>query len=230
MNLSIPAAILLFGCAHVTGSGHLKTEERTVKPFTALSVGGGFEVRVHRGSPQKVVVKADDNLLDRIETKVEDGRLEVELKRNTNVSLATLEVDVTVPELTAIETSGGVKLEGDGPKGKSCKLEHSGGTEVHLKDVACDALQLEASGGANVSLSGAARRFELDASGGVDLATAALKVSDAKLSASGGVSGEVAVSETLDADFSGGVNIKIKGHPRMNRLNTSGGADATFGD
>ncbi len=230
MNMLLPAAVVLVGCAHLTGSGHLVTQERTTAAFTGVRVEGGFDATLHRGSAQKVVVKADDNLIAQVETKVEDGVLVVKLPHHSGIDHATLQVEVTAPELTRVESSGGTHVHGDGPKGTECRVEASGGTEVALKGVACESLELSASGGADVKLDGAAKKLDLSASGGVDLHTTGLKVADAKLDASGGVSGEVAVSENLDADFSGGVSLKIKGHPRVKRFGTSGGADADFED
>jgi hypothetical protein len=205
------------------------SQERTVSAFTAVSVGGGFAMHVHRGAPQKVVLKADKDVMEDIETKVSGSTLEIRLKGN-HWHTGDLEVDVTAPEIVGLEGSGGTKITGDGPKGKDCKIEGSGGTEIDLKGLACETLKLEASGGAEVKLAGAAKKLELDASGGVDLDTRSLQVAEAKLSASGGVSGAVAVSELIDGDFSGGVTLKIKGHPRVKRMESSGGASTQFED
>jgi len=213
------------------GLSHANTvsQERTVGAFSAVSVGGGFAMHVHRGAPQKVVLKADKELIEDIETRLDGNTLQIRLKGN-HWHTGELEVDVTAPELVGIEGSGGTKVNGDGPKGKECKIEGSGGTEIDLKGLACETLKLDVSGGAEVKLAGAAKRLEMDASGGVDLETRSLQVAEAKLSASGGVSGALAVSELIDGDFSGGVTLKIKGHPRVKRMESSGGASTQFED
>jgi len=202
-------------------------QERTVPAFKAVSVSGGFELKVHRGSPQKVVVRADKDIIEKVETRVVDGELKIALN-GWHMHTEHLEAEVTTPDLIGVEASGGTKVSGDGPKGKDCKVEGSGGTEIDLKGVACEGLKLEASGGANVKLAGAAKKLDMDASGGVDLDTESLQVADAKLEASGGVSGTMAVTETIDSDFSGGVTLKIKGHPRVKRMSASGGASTEF--
>lgn len=225
MSTLLPAAVLVLSLAHANQA----QQERNVPAFKAVSVSGGFEVKVHRGGAQKVVIRADKDIIDQIETKVVDGQLKIALN-GWHMHTEHLEAEVTSPDLTGIESSGGVKVSGDGPKGKTCKIESSGGTEMDLKGVACEALDLELSGGANVKLSGAAKKLAMDASGGVDLDTESLQVADAKLEASGGVSGTMAVTETIDSDFSGGVTLKIKGHPRVKKMSASGGASTEFED
>ena len=100
--------------------------------------------------------------------------------------------------------------------------------QIDLDGMACDALSLEASGGAGVRLTGTSKSLDLEASGGVQLETRALAVSQAKIRASGGVSGGLAIADALDADLSGGVQLKVKGHPKMARADTSGSAKINF--
>jgi hypothetical protein len=226
MSALLPAAVLVVSLAHA----NLQQQERTVPAFTKVSVGGGFELKVHRGGAQKVIIRADKDIIEEVETKVVDGQLRIGLNGHWHMHTGHMEVEVTAPDLIGVEGSGGTKVSGDGPKGKACTIEGSGGTEIDLKGVACEGLKLEVSGGANVKLSGAAKKLDMDASGGVDLDTGSLQVADAKLEASGGVSGTMAVSETIDSDFSGGVTLKIKGHPRVKKMSASGGASTEFED
>ncbi len=225
MSTLLPAAVLVLSLAHA----NQQQQERNVPAFKAVSVSGGFELKVHRGGAQKVVIRADKDVIDEVETKVVDGELRIGLN-GWHSHTGHLEAEVTTPDLTGVEGSGGTKVSGDGPKGKDCKIEGSGGTEIDLKGVACEGLKLEVSGGANVKLAGAAKKLEMDASGGVELETEALQVADAKLEASGGVTGKMAVTETIDSDFSGGVTLKIKGHPRVKKMSASGGASTEFED
>jgi hypothetical protein len=214
----------------VTGSGKLVTQDRAVAPFHALSVSSGIRTQVHRGPTTKVTVRADDNLIDNVATEVKSGRLEIHPKDVWTLSNATIEVDVTVTGLDAIEAAGGSEVKGDGLAGPKCALNLSGGTRVDLGTMACDKLDVDASGGAQLKLAGFAKQLALDVSGGVQLDTRPLDVKQAQVDASGGVSGHVAVADNLDAKLSGGVSLKVKGHPKVSRMDTSGAARATFED
>lgn len=219
--------LALLAVLAVAGSGKLVAQERPVAAFHALAVSGGIRATVHRGATAKVVVRADDNVLEHIETTVKDGRLEVRHKGScTN---CTMQLEVTVPSLDGLEVSGGTEVKGDGLTGAACKLELSGGARVDLTGNACDALELTASGGAGLKLAGQAKALKLSASGGVELDTRALDVKQAKVDISGGVNGRLAVSDTLDGTLSGGVALKVKGHPK-GQLERSGGVQATFED
>lgn len=56
------------------GSGKLITREIAVAPFTALEVSNGANVTLTTGSGP-AVVETDDNMMEYVEVKVEDGTL-----------------------------------------------------------------------------------------------------------------------------------------------------------
>ena len=55
------------------GSGVPATQTRHVSAFHEVELAGGNNVVIHVGETRSVVVKADDNLLDRVTTRVESG-------------------------------------------------------------------------------------------------------------------------------------------------------------
>jgi hypothetical protein len=224
MTLTLLAAVLA-----VTGSGKIVTQDRPVAPFHAVSVSAGLKAQLHRGATTKVTVRADDNIVDQIETVVKDGRLEVHPKGSNSFNNTTMEVDITVVGLDALESSGGTEVKGDGLAGAKCTLRLSGGARVELSGMSCERLDVDASGGAELKLAGSAKQLTLGASGGVALETRSLDVKTAKVDASGGVTGRLAVADTLEGSLSGGVSLKVKGHPKSN-LSASGSAHATFED
>ena len=57
------------------GSGIAVRQVRTVAPFTAVDLAGSNNVIIHVGRPQSVVVRADDNLIRHVTTRVDSGTL-----------------------------------------------------------------------------------------------------------------------------------------------------------
>ena len=59
------------------GSGVSATQARDVAAFSSVELAGSNNVVIHVGDRQKqsVVVKGDDNLLQRVTTEVQSGRL-----------------------------------------------------------------------------------------------------------------------------------------------------------
>src|SRR5262245_4331730 len=60
------------------GSGKIATEQRDLKGFKGVDVGGAFLVEITAQKDYSVEVEADDNLLPLIKTEVDDGVLEIE--------------------------------------------------------------------------------------------------------------------------------------------------------
>jgi hypothetical protein len=229
--MTLAPAIVVLLVASLTGSGKLVTQQRQVPAFHAINLAGGIHATVHKGSGPKLELRADDNVIDELETVVKDGTLLIRPKSSLSIlNSVTIEADITTPALDGIEASGGVHVQGDAVMGESCKLNVSGGVKLDLTNVTCAALDISASGGATIKLAGASKKLTLNASGGVELETRELSVSEAKVDASGGVSGSIAVADVFNADLSGGVKLKVKGHPKTQRVDHSGGARATFED
>ena len=61
----------------VEGSGVAASDTRVVDPFESVELAGSNNVVVRVGEQQSVVVRADDNLLDRVTTEVQSGKLVV---------------------------------------------------------------------------------------------------------------------------------------------------------
>ena len=88
------------------GSGVPATQARDVAEFDSVELAGSNNVVIRFSGKQSVVVRADDNLLDRVTTEVQSGTLVV---ANTPGSLTTkspMSVEVNVPTLTSLTLTG----------------------------------------------------------------------------------------------------------------------------
>src|SRR6476619_2232567 len=59
----------------VEGSGVAASETRDVDPFGSVELAGSNNVVIRVGEQQSVIVRADDNLIDRVTTEVQSGNL-----------------------------------------------------------------------------------------------------------------------------------------------------------
>lgn len=88
------------------GSGVAAAQTRPVGPFTSVVLAGSNDVVVHVGPRRSVVVRADDNLLDRVTTQVHDAKLVVGNKSGSFTTETPMSVDVEVPALDAVSLVG----------------------------------------------------------------------------------------------------------------------------
>jgi Putative auto-transporter adhesin, head GIN domain len=110
----------------VQGSGEAASETRDVDPFGSVELAGSNNVVIRVGEQRSVIVRADDNLLDRVTTDVQSGKLVV---GNTPGSFSTnspMSVEVSVPTLRALTLSGSGNIVVGGIKAESLTVSLPG--------------------------------------------------------------------------------------------------------
>jgi len=206
----------------VKGNGKVKEEVRQVGEFDQVKVSRGMNVYITQGSPAKVVVIADSNLHELIETKVEGGVLKITTKENIRWA-EEKKVMVTVEKLTGVgANSGGNVWSQSQIKSDDLKLEANSGANLTM-DVDAGTLSADCSSGANIKLSGLAKEADLGTSSGANLKGEKLIANECKMSASSGGNVSSAVTGKLDARASSGGNISYYGDPTSTNVNSSSG-------
>jgi hypothetical protein len=215
----ILATASLGACATAaTADAAVRTETRSVPPFSSIALNGIGTVRVHRG-PQKVVVTVDAGLLDRFETMVKADRLMVGFKCGIGTLLAirtlkSCEVDITVPSLDGIEINGSGTIVADAFSGKDMRIVQNGASTVKC-DLTFEKLSLKATGAGTIALAGTASTVELSSTGNetIDARNLVSRVGRVRVTGSGRVG--VMVEDELDAAVSGAGEIQYAGSPRV---------------
>lgn len=204
------------------GSGAVTSVPIEVTPFSAIEASHHFTVRIAIGSPESATLRVDDNLLDVVDVGVHDGTLRVGLRFGTEVTHATLEIDVTVPSLERVTASGASQVRVEGRhEAEHAELTLSGSSEL-TADLEVGRGHLELSGTSTATLSGAAGTLEVTMSGASHLYADELSVGDLTIDASGASTADVAVSGRLSAAASGASMVRYAGSPDVERSTTSG--------
>src|SRR5210317_1436764 len=90
----------------INGSGNLITESRDVDAFSKVSSEGVIDVVITQGSPQSVEITADDNIMDRVRTRVINEELQLYLDDDYNYSGITIRAKISAEDLNGIMNSG----------------------------------------------------------------------------------------------------------------------------
>ncbi len=234
------------GLGRLTGSGTPATKTYDFTGFTKVEADYGFKVEVVRGDAYAVLVTVDDNLVSELRVKAEGDTLRINMNdRYSAYDHATLTAKVTMPGLQGLDASGAASIDARGfASGDPLALKASGAAVLTLTDVTASDVQVDCSGGAHVQgalaaqdvageasgagvleRQGSARKLQLEASGGAQLRLAGLKAQSADLTLSGGASGSVDVTGSLDVQASGGAHLEYSGAPQLGKIDVSGGAE-----
>jgi hypothetical protein len=212
--ISFLSAALLVGCGSLVGSGTLVTDERALEPFDRLAISHAFTVKVVLGDAPGIAITADDNVIERVVVEVADGALRLGVKRGAPIQRATFEATITLDRpLAELRASGASKVYvEDIMVTPALDVFAAGASTIHLQaDV--DTLGVHASGASTVTARGGAASTNLEASGASRLELGALHVATARAALSGASTGEIEVSEALDATLSGASSLTYGGDP-----------------
>ena len=154
-------ALLLNGCEggiltiQDEGSSVLVTETRDVGAFTSVEVSGALnlELTVDPTASPAVAVTFDDNLIDRVVTRVSGDTLVLELDGTFNlIGSGDRLITVTMNALQSLESSGATDVEMSGTA-SSYRLEVSGASDVDAVDLTATDVDVDISGASGVKLS-----------------------------------------------------------------------------
>lgn len=208
----------------VKGNGNVTEQVRQVEAFDRIKVSRGMNVYITQGSPARVVVVADSNLHEIIETEVEGDVLKVTVNENIRWAKEK-KVMITVEKLYGIETTSGSNVWSQSPiMSENLVLKATSGANLTL-EVNAKILKADCSSGANIKLSGLAKEAELETSSGANLKAPDLKADQCKMRASSGGNVSSTVVEKLEANASSGGNVVYYGEPTSTDINSSSGGN-----
>ena len=184
------------------GSGVSVIDRREVAAFTSVELAGANTVVIHVGAPLSVAVTGDDNLVGRVTTVVEDGRLVID-DFGTFTTNAPMHVAVSVPSLDGVELGGAGTVTIDG---------------VRSADFGADL-----AGHGTLVVSGAVQHVTavLSGAGTLDLHDLLATDGTAQLQGTGTI--RIHTTSVLDASLTGRGTILYQGDPTVTIRNTGTG-------
>jgi hypothetical protein len=193
------------------------TEQRNLTGFTGVETHGSVDIIASQGN-YNIKIEADQNLLQYVETNIENGRLIVRFKDGISLMhFNGAKVYVTAPELNAFETHGSGNISSQGKISDKNKIDIaiSGSGDIQL-ELDCPEIKTGTHGSGNITLSGETKNLSSRTSGSGDVKAANLKAESVKVSIHGSGDTEVFASESLAADISGSGDVHYKGAPKVN--------------
>ena len=207
----------------IKGNGDITTITRNISDYNKIGIGGDFNVSLVKGEEGEITIKADENLLEYIETEVEKGNLSIKVKKGYQIR-PKKQIEITIP----FDEIEGVSLAGSGAihtndiiKSNELKLSLAGSGNIDLHVSAKD-LDTNIAGSGNITLKGTTDKFECSIAGsgnlnGYDLKT---NVANAKIAGSGNV--KVNAIDEIHAKIVGSGNVLYTGNPEIVKSKSAG--------
>ncbi len=214
--VAIVALILVVGCAAailllrpafshlsasqpsvVTGSGKTQSEQRVVEAdFDSIALRAPGELTIAPGTSPSMVIEAEDNILELIRTRAENGVLVIELAQEPNPELRLhhpIRYTITAPHIRSVE------IDGAG--------------NIHGADIQAEELYVTINGSGSISLAGKVHTEVIEINGGGIYQAADMEAQDVQIRANGGAEVTVWAIQRLNVECAGTCAIKYYGNP-----------------
>jgi hypothetical protein len=216
--------------AGLRGSGNVKSESRDVRGFDRVELAGIGTLNITQGTADALTIKAEDNLLPRIESVVRGDTLTLAPAPGTSLQpTKPIVYDLTVDQLRGIHVAGSGDVRASGLTTDQLLLSMSGSGSMDTSRISADSLTVQLSGSGGVTVSGHASRQMVTISGSGTYVAGDLSSQQAVVGVSGSGNSTVNVSDTLTAIISGSGNVIYRGTPRVQQHITGSGSVAKSG-
>jgi len=216
------------------------TEERDLAGFDGVLFALPGTMIIEQGEGFEVLIDAQPEDLERIETKVSGDELVVRWDQGLlgmwgGRPEGPIRIRITMPELDSLEVAGSGDVEVGGWLAESLEVEVNGSGSVRFAELATEELsievagsgdvrvpaldaadlQVEIRGSGNVTLAGAADRQEIEVMGSGDVDAAELEGARVEVDVMG--SGDVTVwaNGQLSVDIMGSGDVRYRGSPTI---------------
>ena len=125
-----------------------------IKDFSQVSTSGSWDVTIKQGKEYTIKVTAPDSIIDKVQVMKENGTLLIGLESTGfwNWTSKTLRAEITMPNLSALESSGSGNTTFSGFTTKNMEIHTSGSSNVKGEQNKIQKLSLRTSGSSDISL------------------------------------------------------------------------------
>lgn len=220
VTLTLLIPVLSFSQSQV-----INDEIEIIEPFHGINVNSRYTVYLKQSNEIKIEVRALKEVLDISEFKVEDGVLNINIKKEEkdksiweqidDIKIAPkLDVFISMKEVKSLNVNGNGKITTENSissKDLNLTLSGSGTLEADIKG---ENLSINHSGGGLMKLKGYANHADLEQSGygKVEAFKLDLKTMNAKQTGTGNA--EINVKDKLEAYVHGSGSIQFKGNTK----------------
>jgi hypothetical protein len=216
-------AIFLSGCICpltdcTDGSGNVIAQDRTIDSFDSIEISTDASLTYTQGISQQLHIEAEDNLIDMIETKVENGVLKVYTKNNGCLrSTRPIRIAVSSQDMKKISILGSGKVTSTNTiQSDHLDLVLIGSGEIDVGSQT-NSIKIEIPGSGTIRLGGNTTEMDASILGSGSLKAYDLNADFAKVDITGSGKAEVFVIKELNATIMGSGSIDYKGNATVSK-------------
>lgn len=215
----------------IRGSGEVVTETREVSGFDGISLSGSGEVVIIQNGNESLTIETDDNVMEHIEARVENGELKIGVESGFSIlSTTRLIFTVEVDDLKNVAISGSGDIESESIETDYLGAKISGSGDVQISDLTAVEVYISISGSGEVDLAGKATNQDVSISGSGKYRAGDMCSESVEVSISGSGNATVCATETLVTKISGSGSVDYYGSPAVDSSGSGSGKVRGLGE
>lgn len=216
--VSLLMLAVLPSCRKVDGRGPVVSETRSISGFSEIKSDFSGDVYVTQGPVSNIRIEAQRNIIDVIETVLNDGILTIRVKSNTVIRPdSRVRVYVTLPTVTALRVSGsGNMVVQDVLNTSDLYIKVNGSGNLDMTKLVAASLDANISGSGEIRIYDGSVNYEsveITGSGSADCSGLAANTASVRISGSGDV--RVYALNRLSVKISGSGSVYYRGAPAI---------------
>ena len=221
-------------------TGDVRTETREVSAFDRVALAGFGDLYITQGEEESLTIEASPEILDRIKTEVEDGKLTIRFVRNwldwigdvlaTGFAGMRVRYDLTVKELAALAITGAGRVQVANLETDQLALELRGAGQLSIESLDAEQLEIDLSGAGQIKVGGRVTEQTVKITGAGSYDAPDLESQRAKATLTGLGGATVWAVEDLEATIRSVGSVSYYGAPKVSKRITGIGSLNSLGD
>lgn len=218
-------AVFTAMAASFTATAQTSEQNRQVSGYSGVAISGPFLTHVIIGDKEGVKLTVDENLIDKVETVVDNGTLNVRFKRESNLpwkkddyNPKVAAVTVYVKTLSAVVSAGSGNTTVDNPVNASdFKITLAGSSAINIASLkVANTVTIRLSGSGTVNIGGSATEVSALISGSGEIKAKGFKTEKTSATISGSGNLYINAEKELNVTMIGSGNVYYTGNAKPN--------------
>lgn len=205
----------------VRGSGEMISEIRPVSGFNAIRLDGFGRVVITQGASESLEIRADDNLIDDLTSRVTGNTLELGFQnqpwRRTVLPSQPVVYNLVVTELTKLTINGAGDIEIQSLEAENLVLEINGAGNLRIDSLLAESLSVNLAGTGSINISGVVTTQAVSLDGAGNYQAGNLQTQSTSIDINGLGNGTVWTTETLTIAIDGAGSVSYYGAPQVSQ-------------
>jgi hypothetical protein len=228
--ISILATLTLSACSigeTIDGSGNVVEEDRTVSDVSGVNLATIGKLTIEIGDSESLRIEAEDNLLEHLETEVNDGMLRIGTRGSVTLDNSKpINYYLTVTSLEEIQISSAGDIDAPDLESEDFAINIDSSGNLEMGDLTAETLNVNISSSGDVKM-GALNtdmiEVDIKSSGNLDIASGKVKSQNISSNSSGDYNAQdlESIEAEISLNSSGSATIWVLDDLKAN-LNSSG--------